>query len=215
MADAPIRLLVVDDHPIVLHGLEQLFNRHPGFQVVASCRSVPEALMALRATRDIDVAIVDLRMPGQDGFELLRAIRDERFRCRAVVLTATLRDADVIEVLRLGALGVVLKETAPDAVVDCIEHVARGEQWIDRAAMSKVIDHVLEQTPGPPATAALTPRELEIVRMVSRGLRNREIAQQLAISEGTVKIHLHNIYEKLGIGGRVELLLYAQDRRWV
>lgn len=215
-AGRPIRLVLADDHPIVLHGLEQLFEGNPGFEVVACCGSGEEALAAVRPPAEIDVLVADVRMPRGDGLEVLRSVMRESLACRVVLLTAALRDADAAEIMRLGAMGLVLKESPADALVDCVQHVARGARWIDRAVLTRAFERATDlDGRGKSLRDDLTPRELEIVRMVGRGLRNREISAQLSISEGTVKIHLHNVYEKLGVGGRLELLLYAQDRHWI
>jgi len=212
MPETQIRIIVADDHPIVLRGLEQLFRSESGFEVVACCRDGADALAAVRRG-GVDILVLDLRMPGMDGLAVLRTIAAEHLPCRVVLLTATLRDAQVTEVIQLGAKGLVLKESTPEALIDCVRRVHRGEQWIDRAAMTRGLEHAVRTGPGGPATpAALTPREIEVVKMVAQGLRNREIAEKLFISEGTVKIHLHNTYDKLGVDGRLELLLYAQEK---
>jgi DNA-binding NarL/FixJ family response regulator len=156
--------------------------------------------------------VLDLRMPGQSGIDVLRAVQAEKLRCRVVLLTAALRDAEAAEIAKLGAKGLVLKESAPEVLVSCVRKVHQGEQWFDRATMARAFDRVVRSGAAAPSGAALTPRELEIVRMIAQGLRNREIGQRLFISEGTVKIHLHNTYEKLGVDGRLELLLYAQEK---
>jgi DNA-binding NarL/FixJ family response regulator len=212
MPDAAIKVILVDDHPIVLHGLEGLFERAGGFDVVATCCDGAEALAAARRG-DADVMVLDLRMPGQSGIDVLRVVQAEKLRCRVVLLTAALRDAEAAEIAKLGAKGLVLKESAPEVLVACVRKVHQGEQWFDRATMARAFDRVVRSgATGTPSGAALTPRELEIVRMIAQGLRNREIGQRLFISEGTVKIHLHNTYEKLGVDGRLELLLYAQEK---
>lgn len=210
MADLPTRVIVADDHPIVLRGLQQLFDGEEGFEVVACGRDGGEALAAVRRC-GADILVLDLRMPGMGGLDVLRAIASEHLACRVVVLTATLQDAQVTEVLQLGARGLVLKESAPEALLECVRHVQRGEQWIDRAAMTRGLDHAMRTRAAAAAGTTLTPREREVVRMVAQGMRNREIADKLFISEGTVKIHLHNTYDKLGVDGRLELLLYAQE----
>jgi DNA-binding NarL/FixJ family response regulator len=211
MPDASIRLAIADDHPIVLQGLQQLFARHPGFEVLASCKDGDEALAAVRRG-GIDVLVLDLRMPGRDGLGVLRQMAAESLKCQVVLLTAVLQDADVAEVVRLGARGLVLKESPPEALIDCVRRVHAGEQWIDQATLTRAFDHEVRRDGGRRAAGAtLTPREREIVRMVAQGLRNRDVGERLFISEGTVKIHLHNVYEKLGVDGRLELVLYAQE----
>jgi DNA-binding NarL/FixJ family response regulator len=212
MPDAPIRLILADDHPIVLHGLQQLFERHRDFRVVACCLTGEAALDVVRR-EPADVLVLDLRMPGRSGLDVLRALDAEHRRCRVVVLTAALHDADVAEIVRCGAKGLVLKESSPETLLDCVRRVHAGEQWIDRNTLTRAFDRAVHSEPAArEASTLLTPRELEIVRMVSQGLRNRDIATRLSISEGTVKIHLHNVYEKIGVDGRLELVLYAQNR---
>jgi len=209
MADAPIRLVLADDHPIVLHGLIELFDAQPDLHVVRSCRSGDEALEAVR-DEDVDVLVLDISMPGRSGFDVMRSLAAKHSSCRVIVLTATLKDAGIAEAVRLGAHGLVLKDSAPDVLIDCVRRVHRGEHWVDRP----LLDRAMHRAASAEAreAAGLTSRELEIVRMVAEGRRNREIATRLSISEGTVKIHLHNVYEKLGVDGRLELVLYAQER---
>lgn len=210
-----IRLVLADDHAIVLHGLKRLFEGHADFEVVACCRDGAEVLRAAQSDR-CDVLVLDLRMPGLTGLDVLKTIADEGRTCRTVLLTAAITDDDVVEAVRLGAQGVVLKEASPETLLECIRGVHRGEQWIDQETMSRAFDRALRRdTAVREAGKVLTPRELEIVRMIAQGLRNRAIAERLSISEGTVKIHLHNVYEKLKIDGRLELMLYAQNKELV
>ena len=208
----PIRLAIADDHAIVLHGLRRLFDGEPEFEVVECCADGAEALTAVRSGR-VDVLVLDIRMRGMSGIDVLRVLATERLKCPVVLLTAALSDADAGEGLRLGARGIVLKESSPDTLLECIRRVSRGEQWIDTETMSRAIDAISrrESAGGDPAKS-LTARELEIVRMIAQGLRNKAIAERMSISEGTVKIHLHNIYEKLGLDGRLELMLHAQKQ---
>ena len=208
----PIRLVLADDHPIVLHGLQQLFDAHPDFEVVAACTDGDAALEAVRA-QPVDVLVLDLRMPYRTGLDVMRALAGVKPGCRIVLLTAALTDDDVVEAIRLGAAGVVLKESPPEALLECVRRVHLGEQWIDRDTLARAFGRVLRRESATREVAQiLTPREIEIVGMIAQGLRNKAIAARLSISEGTVKIHLHNIYEKLGIDGRVELVLYAQQK---
>lgn len=208
----PIRLVLADDHPIVLDGLEQLFRLEPDFWVVARCRDGEETLKALRAHRP-DVLVLDIRMPRQDGLQVLEALQRENLPTRVVLLTAALQEDQLVEALRFGVGGVVLKEMAPRLLVDAVREVHAGGRWLDKGSASRAIETLLRRdAEGREAASILTPRELEIVRMVARGLRNRAIAEQLYISEGTVKIHLHNIYQKLEVGGRLELAVHARDK---
>ena len=206
----PIRLLLADDHPIVLDGLEQLFRLEPDFDVVARCRDGEETLRALQVHRP-DVLILDVRMPGRDGLGVLRSIAVGGLLTRVVLLTAALTEEQIVEALRLGVGGIVLKEMAPQRLVEAVREVHAGRRWLDKGSMDRALGRLPQKEEGNRETdATLTPREFEIVRMVARGLRNRAIAENLSITEGTVKIHLHNIYQKISIDGRLELAVYAQ-----
>jgi two-component system, NarL family, nitrate/nitrite response regulator NarL len=208
----PIRVVLADDHGIVLHGLERLFQAQTDCEVVASCQSGAEAVDAVRRMA-VDVLVLDLRMPGVSGLDVLRAVAAEGLRCRPVLLTAAVADADAVEAIRLGAMGLVLKESSPGVLLECVRRVHRGEQWIDEQTTSGAFGRVLRREAAEREVAeTLTPRELDIVRMIARGHRNKAMASQLSITEGTVKIHLHNIYQKLGVDGRLELAVWAQER---
>lgn len=207
-----IRLILADDHPIVLDGLVQLFRVEPDFEVLARCRDGDEALREVRAHQP-DVLVLDVRMPRRDGLDVLRSVRQEEIPTRVVLLTAAVEEEQLVEALRLGVGGVVLKEMAPHLLVEAVREVHSGGSWLDKGSVSRIVTKLLHQDESrSEAAALLTPRELEIVRMVARGLRNRAIAEQLLISEGTVKIHLHNIYQKLAVDGRLELAVYAQAK---
>ncbi len=207
-----MRLVIVDDHQIVLHGLEQLFERQEDFDVVSCCRDGASAVAAVAEHRP-DVLLLDLRMPGQSGLDVLRALAARRLSTRVVLLTAAIRDEEAVEAVKLGTMGLVLKESSPDVLLECVRAVHRGEQRIDPETLNRALRTTLDrEATGQAAGGALTPREIEIVRMVAQGLRNRAVAERLAISEGTVKVHLHNIYEKFGVDGRLELLLCAQQK---
>jgi DNA-binding NarL/FixJ family response regulator len=194
------RLVLADDHPVVLHGLQQMFEREPDFAVVASTQSGEAALKAVRTHRP-DVLVIDVRMPDRSGMDVVRTLKDERIECRAVLFTATIPPDEIADAMRLGVRGVVLKESPYATLVDCVRAVTRGQTWFDTSAgRSKEPDE------------GLTSRELAIVRMIARGLRNRAIAEELSITEGTVKVHLHHIYEKLRVESRLELVLAAQRK---
>jgi len=208
----PIRLVLADDHPIVLDGLEQLFRLERDFTVVARCRDGEETLQALR-TFQPDVLVLDIRMPHCDGLQVLRTLKEEGLSTRVVLLTAALEEEHLVEALQLDVGGIVLKEMAPRLLVDAVREVHAGGRWIDKGSSNRALERLLRRDEeGQEAAPSLTPRELEIVRMVTRGLRNRSIAEQLFISEGTVKIHLHNIYQKLGVSGRLELAVQARSK---
>ena len=209
--DMRTRVVIADDHPIVLEGLAQLFAVEKDFQVVERCHNGAEALGAVAKLKP-DVLVLDVRMPVRDGMEVLRELASQKSPTRVVLLTAEMNDNDVLEAIRLGACAIVLKETASQNLVRAARAASRGEQTLDDRSVRRALDHLLRREAGvAEARRVLTARELDIVRMVARGLRNRQIAEELSISEGTVKIHLHSIYAKLGVSGRVELTLYAQE----
>ncbi len=208
----PIGLVLADDHPIILDGLDHLFRQEEDFKVLARCRDGEETLQAVRKHRP-DVLILDLRMPGKDGLAVLREVTKEKLPTRVVLLTAEMSDAEALEAIRLRVNGVVLKEMAPQLLVKCIRKVHAGGQWWEKRSLGRAMETMLRREAGEREIAGvLTPRELQIVRLVASGLHNKEIADKLGISEGTVKIHLHHIYEKLHVDGRLELTLYAQDK---
>ena len=211
MSDA-IRLVIADDHPIVLDGLEALFGLEPDFEVLARCHSGTEVVPAVR-THQPDVLLLDLRMPGMDGLAVLRALREERLATRVVMLGAMFEEDQVIEALRLGVRGLVLKELAPPLLVQCIRQVHAGGQWIEQQASGMALEALLRRDAARrEETDLLTPRELDLVRLAASGLRNKDLAGRLGISVGTVKMHLHNVYRKLGVDGRVALAVYARTK---
>jgi DNA-binding NarL/FixJ family response regulator len=208
----PLKLVLADDHPIVLDGLEQLFRAQKDITVVARCQDGVETLRAVRQHRP-DVLLLDIRMPAPDGLQVIRNLQKDNLPTRIVLLTVELSEDDVLEAVRLGVKGVVLKEMSPQMLMECVRKVADGEQWIERRSLTRALDKMLCREAGfREVSSVLTSREIEIVRLATRGLRNQAIAEQLHISEGTVKVHLHNIYEKLGIDGRVALTHYAREK---
>lgn len=206
-----IRLVVADDHPFILDGLDQLFRGEDGIEIVARTTNGEEAFTAVEKYKP-DVLVLDVRMPKLDGIELLRRMHDRETPTKVVLLTASLDDARLIEAFRLGASGLVLKESAPRLLVESVRQVAAGEQSWNGKAIAGALRLVLQREQAVASlSSTLTPRELEVTRMVASGLRNKEIAARLDISEGTVKFHLHGIYEKLHIDGRYALISYARD----
>jgi DNA-binding NarL/FixJ family response regulator len=206
-----IRIVLADDHPIVLQGLQHLFARHADLEVVASCAGADEALDAARQQKP-DVVVLDLRMPQRSGLDLLSVLGRELPDVRSVVLTAAITQDQVVEALKRGAAGIVLKESPPEQLIECVRRVSAGERFFDSDTVTQAMQAAATSGAGTETSTTLTPRELEIVRMVAQGLRNRVIGERLVISESTVKVHLHNIYEKLGIEGRLELVLLAQQK---
>lgn len=208
----PIRIVLADDHPLILDALCSLLRPEHGFEVVAACANGTEALAAVQRHRP-DVLILDLLMPGLDGLGVLRAMAAEGLPTRTIVLTATIEESEILEALRLGARGVVLKEMASVSVAQCVRKVHAGDLWLEKRSAAKLIGKLARREGGGrEAVALLTSREQEILTLIGRGLRNKTIAAQLSIREQTVKVHLSHIYAKLGVDGRLALLRYAEDK---
>jgi len=204
-----VRIVLADDHVIVLDGLEQLFRLEPEFEVVARSTTADAALKAVQEHRP-DILVLDLVMPGHDGMWVLRELSELNLPTRTVLLTAHVEENGLVEAIRLGVWGIVLKEMAPRMLMECVRKVHAGEKWLEQQSVTRAMERVQKrESEIDRLTRLLTPRELEIVRLASEGLRNKEIGERLSIAEGTVKIHLHNIYEKLGVTGRPQLILYA------
>jgi DNA-binding NarL/FixJ family response regulator len=199
-----IRLVIADDHRIVLDGLEQVLRLEPDFAIVERCVSGESAISAVVKHRP-DVLLLDLAMPQVSGLDVMRELHRRRVSTRVVMLTAQIDAASLEDALDLGAAAVVLKETDSRLLVECIRSVHAGKPWHDPRQLQG------SETASPLNNMAgrLTTREREIVRMAAGGLRNRDIAERLFITEGTVKLHLHNIYQKLEVNGRPELIRLA------
>jgi DNA-binding NarL/FixJ family response regulator len=200
-------LVVADDHPMLLDGIVGLLAA-AGHDVKARCLEGQEALDAIKLYQP-DIAILDIHMPNLSGLDLLRIARQERWRTRVVILTASLDPQPIMEALHLRADGIILKGAGGDTMLKCLERVMEGEQWLDRDAMHQIVDQLGKPVDRP---LELTPRETEVARLVSLGSRNKEIARELDISEGTVKMHLHNLYEKLNVSSRTELAILVRDK---
>jgi len=211
-----IRILIADDHAIFRGGLRKLLEAANDISIVGEASNGLECIRMLEKLRP-DILLLDLRMPEKDGWGVLEEVNFDSLATRTIVLTAAEDDRDVTRAMRLGARGVVLKQSASDLLVKGIRAVYNGEIWLDNRMTAEVIDAFkksaeLGQRREKPL---LSNREKEIVRLVAQGLRNREISEKLFISEQTVKNHLHNIFDKLGVFDRLELALYAIHHRLV
>ena len=211
----PIKIVLADGHQIVLDSLEQLFAAEADFRVIARCSDGEEALQTVRKLTP-DILILEIRMAGMDGLECLRQLKQEKLPTRVVFLTAMVDEDQALEAIRLGAGGVVLKEMSPHLLLLCIRKVHAGEQWIEKQSITRAIEKLLKREAGARRLASLvTTRETEIVRLVAQDLPNKEIADRLGISAGTIKIHLHNIYQKLNVSSRRELVRVAQEKAFI
>jgi two-component system, NarL family, nitrate/nitrite response regulator NarL len=207
----PITLVIADDHPLILDAMENLFRLEKDLKVVARCLNGDDALEAVRQHQP-DILVLDIQMPAKDGLMVLREMRKEKLRTRVVVLTATLNEEGLTEAVRLGVRGLVLKELAPKLLVECIRQVYAGALWLEKRLVGSALEKLLQrETARNETSQLLSAREIEIIKQVAAGLHNMEIGKKLFISEGTVKIHLHNIYQKLGVDSRTKLARYAQE----
>lgn len=208
----PIRLLIADDHPVVRVGLRNMLLSDHQFQVVAEARDGAEALVLVKKLQP-EVLLLDLAMPNMPGMEALRELTSHETLTRTIVLTAKIEKQQILEALQLGARGVVLKDAAVEHLAACIRAVMQGQYWLDGRPVQNLVQVLRELTaqtaPPPRKTYGLTSRELEVVALITEGCTNKDIANSFGISEETVKRHLTNIFNKLGVGNRLELALFA------
>ncbi len=214
----PIRIVIADDHPIFRDGLRRLLEAEPDLKVVGEACDGAEAVKFARQLEP-DILLLDLAMPRHPGLEALREMSSGQTSnsVRVILLTAAAEKNQIVEALQLGARGVVLKDSATQLLLKSIHTVMAGEYWVGRESVSNLVQFLrtLMQSSGEEARQkkfGLTPRELEIVSTVVAGYSNKEIAEYFKISEDTVKHHLSNIFDKLGVSTRLELALFAVNQ---
>jgi len=206
-----VTVVIADDHPLFREALKKLIEVDPGLRVVGEANDGREAIKLVRELKP-DVLLLDLVMPVCPGLETLRELSSIASPVRTLLLTAEVGDSDVIDALQLGARGVVMKHSASALLFKSIRTVMAGQYWVGRECMGDVIDKMRLRASAPELrrrTFGLTPRELEVVFTVVGGYPNTEIAQKFSISVKTVKHHLTNIFDKLGVSNRLELELFA------
>ncbi|WP_353229596.1 response regulator transcription factor [Novosphingobium sp.] len=203
---AMVSVLVADDHGFIRAGVGAVL-RGSRFTVVAGTASGEETLDAI-ATHDPGIVLLDINLPGMNGVKTLETLRARGDRRPVVVLTAEITDRQLLSVLRTGVEGILSKDGADEDLVEVLEKVADGQKAVAPAFLQRAVDLSLNPAPGGPLDR-LNPRERRIARLVARGLRNRDVGNELNIGEGTVKVYLHAIYQKLGIDNRTELALLA------
>ena len=207
-----IRILIADDHPIVREGFGAIVNAEPDIQVVAQASDGVQALERA-ADANPDVALMDLRMPRMGGAEAIRRLRQTNPNLRAIVLTTYDDDEAIYEAIRAGARGYLLKDVRPKDLVRAIRRVHAGGSLLQPVVVERLLDRLGPEPSDDEAepVEALTPRELEVLQIMARGARNRDIADELVISERTVKIHVANVMAKLGVSNRTAAVVRAMD----
>ena len=208
-----IRVMLIDDHPSLLDTLQNLLRDADDITVVARGASGREAIAAV-LDRQADVIVLDLRPPVMDGLALLRTIDEKRLGVRVILLTGTVGEADIPEGMRLGVSAIVSGEIAPRQLLSHMRTVVADRQGPGRRGAEPDGESGKRRSgDGTTASPGLTARELDIARAIASGLRNRAIAEKLRVTEGTVKVHLHNIYKKLGLDSRLALMVYTKEHR--
>ncbi len=208
MTQAPIRVLIVDDHTIVRKGIRALLAEIEGIEVVGEADNGQEAV-AQAATLHPDVILMDLAMPKMDGIEATRQIKASQPDSRILVMTSFAADDKVFPAIKAGALGYLLKESAPEDLVQAIHQIHRGESSLHPTIARKVLQEITHPSDRPPTPDPLTEREAEVLRLVAQGLSNQDIAKKLNISDPTVRTHVSNIMSKLHLATRIQAALYA------
>jgi two-component system, NarL family, nitrate/nitrite response regulator NarL len=207
------RILIADDHAMFREGLRRMLEAEPGFEVIAE---VEGADAAIYAARDLapDIILLDLAMPGKDGLHTLYELSADSGAPGIILLTASITAEEIVRAIRLGAHGIILKESTTRVLFDAIRQVMKGQYWIHPEGMSDLVQALKSSSNSTavssrPKEFGLTPRERDIVGMVVAGYSNPDIARKCSISEQTVKHHVSNVFDKLGVDNRVELALFA------
>jgi len=201
-----VKILIADDHPMIRTAIEVLL-RDTGLTIAGSATTGAEAMRALDELKP-DLLLLDLQMPEGSGMNVLRAVRSSGRRLRVVLLTAGIEDPALMEAHALEVDGMVLKNSDPAFLIECLDAVRAGRSWIDPELRDRIAA-LGERVP--PERPPLAPRERELIKHVRQGLRNREIAKELGVTEGTVKVYLHNVFDKLGVKNRTELAIRADE----
>ena len=208
MAIKPVRVLIVDDHAVVRLGICALLGTEEDIQVVGEATNGLDALAQVDALQP-DVILMDLVMPQMDGIEATRQIKARHPQVRILVLTSFAADDKVFPAIKAGALGYLLKDSGPIALVNSIREVYRGEPSLEASIARKVLQELAHPPEAKPTTDPLTERELEVLRLIAQGFSNRDIADQLVVADITVRSHVSSILSKLQLASRTQAALYA------
>ncbi|HSE50389.1 MAG TPA: response regulator transcription factor [Terriglobales bacterium] len=212
-----IRIAVADDHPIFRDGLRRLLALEPDMEVVGEASDGEEAIAVVGQSAP-DILLLDLAMPRGSGLDVLRRLGHAQHGTRLLLLTASIEKPQVVQALRLGARGVVMKDSATQLLIKAVRSVMKGEYWVGRDSVADMLEYLRDNEAHPAAPGAkfrLTPRETDVVAAVVAGYTNRDIAQKFKISEDTVKHHLTNVFDKVGVSNRLELALFAINHKLV
>jgi two-component system NarL family response regulator len=199
----PIRILIVDDHPVVLAGLTSMLGTQSGIEVVGSASSGEEAMEMLRV-KVADLLLLDLRMPGMSGIDTLHALKRSKNNARVVILTSFETDEDIYRAVQAGAQGYLLKDAPQSDMIDAIRTVHAGKRYLPRHIATRLAERMMRTN--------LTARELEVLNMLAKGLTNKQIGVALSISDNTVRNHVNSIIEKLEVSDRTEAATTAIHR---
>jgi two-component system nitrate/nitrite response regulator NarL len=210
-AGPPVRILIADDHPIFCAGLRRLLEVEPDFDIVGEARDGAEAVELVTVLRP-DLVLLDLAMPRMEGIDVINELTRRAIGSRLILLTASISRQRIVEALRLGAHGVVMKEAASDLLFRAIRAVMGGQTWVGREMVADLVHYMRGQLSATDRRKfGLTPREQQVVAAVVSGLTNKDIARQFSISEDTIKHHVSHIFDKLGVSNRLELALVALE----
>jgi DNA-binding NarL/FixJ family response regulator len=214
-----IRVLIADDHPVFRQGLMSVFRTEPEIKIVGEAVDGKQAIELTQKLHP-DILLLDLIMPRLTGLDTLRELGSAPTPVRTIVLTASIEKEQIAQALQLGARGIVLKDTPTDVLLASIRTVMDGEFWVGQEKVTDLVDILKSHLPQGTDTSAkktfgLTVRELDVVAAIVSGFTNREIAQKFSISEQTVKHHLRNIFDKVGVSNRLELALFAINHQLV
>jgi two-component system, NarL family, nitrate/nitrite response regulator NarL len=217
MSITPIRVLIADGQPIVLEGLRSVLNRQPNIEIVSEALDGSDAIEKT-VQLDPDVVLMDVKLPKLDGLAVLRNIQTRAPRSKVILFASGENKEDFVEAMKLGCCGILLKDAPTNLIEKSIQKVHAGEIWLDSTTTAAVIRQFASPMEFPAAhsngktnreRAQLSQREREIIVLIAQGYKNKEIAEKMFITEQTVKNHLHNVFDKLGVSDRLELALYA------
>jgi len=216
---ATIDIVLADDHAILREGVRKLLEGEPGMRVVGEAADGEETVRVVRQIKP-QVLLLDLAMSKKSGLQALRELSRLGLPTRTIIFTAAIEREEVVEALQLGARGIVMKHSALQVLLESIHCVIAGKHWVDQESVPHLVQAVRGMAPHVRAAAlkqdlGLTPREMQIIALIVAGYTNKDLAQELKISQNTYKHHLTNIFNKLGVSNRLELVLYAIDNRLV